>query len=79
MKRGTSACAQPPELAVGRRVVAEVGRDHDGALELCPERRGRHPQRKAAAGGMTEQGQRHVRPRLADLAEEIGHVILELA
>ena len=42
----------------GRRVVAEIGREQHDALEQVLDRRARHAQRKAAAGGMTDQGQR---------------------
>ena len=42
----------------GRRVVAEIGREHHEALEQVLDRRARHAQREAAAGGMANKRQR---------------------
>ena len=63
----------------GRRVIAEIGRQQHGAIKQVLDRRARHPQRKAAAGGVADQGQRGVRRGLAHDRDEIGKVVLELA
>ena len=75
-----SALAQPPESgAVGRGVVAEIGRKQHGARKQILDRRACNPKRKAAAGGVTEQRQRFVGRRLADQRHQIRHVVFELA
>ena len=61
------------------RVVAEIGREHHGALEQVLDRRGRHAQRKAAARGMSDQRHRRHRHDLAQKRREIGQIVLELA
>ena len=66
-------------LAVGRRVIAEIGREQHRADEEVLDRRACHAKRKATTGGMAEQGDRRTRVRLPYRRGEVGEIVLEPA
>src|SRR5439155_13564025 len=73
---GAGPAAGIPPAARG--VIAEIGRKQHGALEQFLDRRARHAERKAAAGGMADQRQRGGRDTLAHDSDKIGKVVLKL-
>ena len=79
--RGMSGAAQsrrPLRGAVGRRGIAEIGREQHEAVERSPERQGGDAQGEAAAGGVADQDEPRLGIGAAEMSEEVGEVVVEL-
>ena len=80
--RGRSGDAQRARSfgrPVGRGGIAEIGREQHEPVEGGPERFARDAQREPAARRMADQGESGGRVGLAELGDQIGEIVVELA